>query len=216
MSKRIIVMIASLAVVIGLMASSSSYAWFSTTTSKKQTISVGLVSSVHSAYLADIEAPYHTVIMQGDNLVSLDGRPAMLQLENKSTTDTQLRISIEYTSYRTGVAQTKTYSAGEDDDITVKFAPEKWAKCISSSGICYFYYMGDQYTGETVATADNVPAISSVTGKIPAISSISYNNDISSAYSGKPVNVKVIFESKQANNVTWSAIDSYNVDGINK
>lgn len=216
MSKRVIALVASLAVVIGLMASGSSYAWFSTTTSKKQKISVGLVSSVHSAYLADIEAPYHTVIMQGDNLVSLDGNPAMLQLENKSTTDTQFRISIEYTSYHTGKAQTKNYSAAEDDDITVEFAPEKWAKGISGSGTCYFYYMGDQYNGKTVTSVDSVPAVSSETKTIPAISSIYYNNDVSSVYSGKPVNVKVIFESKQADNVTWSAIDSYNVDGINK
>ncbi len=216
MSKRVIVLIASLAVVIGLMASSSSYAWFSTTTSKRQSITVGLVSSVHSAYLADIDAPYHTVIMQGDNLVNLDGKPAMLQLENKSTTDTQLRISIEYTSYRTGTAQTVVYSASDNDDITVKFAPDKWSKGISGSGTCYFYYMGDSYKGENVGSVDSVPVVSPTVDKIQAISSISYNNDISSAYSGKPVNVKVIFESKQADNVTWSAIDSYIAEGISQ
>lgn len=216
MSKRVILLIASLAAVIGLMASSSSYAWFSTTTSKKQSISVAVVSSVHSAYLADIDAPYHTVIMQGDNLVNLDGKPAMLQLENKSTTDTQLRISIEYTSYHNGVAQTKTYSANEDDDIVVEFAPNSWSKNTNVGGICYFYYMGSEYKSESVGVVDDVPVVSSSVNTIPAISSIYYKDDISSAYSGKPVNVKVIFESKQAENITWSAIDSYDVDGINQ
>lgn len=216
MSKRVILLIASLAAVIGLMTSSSSYAWFSTTTSKKQSISVAVVSSVHSAYLADIEAPYHTIIMQGDNLVNLDGKPAMLQLENKSTTETQLRISIEYTSYRTGVAQTKIYSASDEDDIVVDFAPNTWAKNINGGGICYFYYMGSEYKTENVSGIDNVPAIAPTVNTIPAISSIYYKNDVSSAYSGKPVNVKVIFESKQAENITWSSIDSYDVNGINK
>lgn len=216
MSKRVILLVASLAAVIGLMASSTSYAWFSTTTSKKQSIHVAVVSSVHSAYLADIEAPYHTIIMQGDNLVSLDGKSAMLQLENKSTTDTQLRISIEYTSYHNGVAQTVIYSASEDDDIVVEFAPNKWAKNVNGGGSCYFYYMGSGYDGDTVNVIDDVPAVSASINQIPAISSIYYKNDISSAYSGKPVNVKVIFESKQAGNVTWSAIDSYDVDGINE
>lgn len=216
MSKRVILLIASLAAIIGLMASSSSYAWFSTTTSKKQSISVAIVSSVHSANLADIDAPYHTIIMQGDNLVNLDGKPAMLQLDNKSTTDTQLRISIEYTSYHTGNARTEIYSASDEDDIVVEFAPNKWAKNINGGGNCYFYYMGNEYNGENVSAIDSVPAVAPSIDTIPAISKIYYKNDVSAAYSGKPVNVKVRFESKQAENITWSAIDSYDVSGVNK
>lgn len=214
MSKRIILLISSLAVIVGLMATSGSYAWFATSAGKKQKISVLTVSSVHSSYLADLDAPYHTVVMPGDNLVSLDGNPAMLQLENKSTTDMQLRISVEYTSYKSGSADQVIYSDSDSDDITVEFAQGLWAKHVNTSGTCYFYYMGGAYSGDTLASVDNLPSISPSVINIPAISSISYKDNISSAYSGQPINVKVIFESKQADNITWSAIDAYDVSGI--
>ena len=214
MNKRIILLISSLAVIVGLMATSSSYAWFATSAGKKQSISVLTVSNVHSAYLADLDAPYHTVIMPGDNLVSLDGNSAALQLENKSTADTQLRISVEYTSYQSGSAQQVVYSGSENDDITVEFAPEAWAKNVNTSGVCYYYYMGSNYTGDALATIENLPSISPDIINIPAITSITYKDDISSAYSGQPIRVKVTFESKQADNITWSAIDAYDVSGV--
>ena len=214
MSKRVILLVASLAVVVGLMASSSAYAWFATTAVKSQSISVSVVSSVHSANLTDIDTPSHTVIMQGDNLVSLDGKSAMLQLENKSTTDTQIRISVEYTSYRTGTARQVIYSGSETDDITVDFASDSWSKNVNAAGACYYYYMGSSYNGEELSSVDDVPSIDSAVATISAISSIAYKDTISSAYSGQPVRVRVIFESKQADNITWSAIDSYDVSGI--
>lgn len=216
MSKRVILLIASLAVVVGLMASSSSYAWFTTTAVKSQSINVSVVSSVHSAYLTDIDMPEHIVIMQGDNLVNLDGKSAMLQLENKSTADTQLRVSIEYTNYSSGNARQVIYSANENDDIDVVFAPNSWAKNTNSAGICYFYYVGGEYTSEDLANVNDVPSIDASTGTIPVLSSIAYKNSISSAYSGQPINVKVTFESKQADNITWSVIDSYDVSGVNE
>jgi len=216
MSKRLVLLVSSLAVIVGLMATSTSYAWFTTSAKKKQSISVSVVSSVHSARLADISAPYHTIIMPGDNLVNLDGKSAMLQFENQSTTDMQLRISVEYTSYKNGTEQQVVYTASEDDDIEVEFAQNLWAKNVSSNGTCYFYYMGDEYEGETVSTLNDIPSIDPSVSSIPAISSIAYKNDISSVYSGKPVNIKVIFESKQAENITWSTIDSYDISGVNE
>ena len=215
MNKRILLLVVSLAVVLGLMASSGSFAWFTTTAKKQQSISVSVISSVHSANLADIKAPYHTIIMPGDNLVSLDGKSAMLQLENESTTEMQLRISIEYTSYHDGVARQVIYSASDEDDIVVTFAPSAWSKNINTNGTCYFYYMGTEYSGNTISSVKNVPAIAPSVNSIPAVSSIVYKDNISEAYSGKPVNIKVIFESKQAENITWSAIDSYDASGIN-
>lgn len=216
MSKRIVLLVTSLAVVIGLMAAGTSFAWFTTTTKKKQSISVAVISSVHSAYLADIEAPYHTVIMQGDNLVSLDGKSAMLQLDNKSTTDSQLRISIEYTSYRSGTAQQVKYSATDADDIDVVFAANSWSKNVSANGTSYFYYMGGAYTGPNLQSSNDAYAVSPSIQHIPAISKIAYKDTISDAYQGQPVNVKVVFESKQSDNITWTAIDSYDVSGINQ
>ncbi len=213
MTKRIILFVASLAVILGLMTSSSSFAWFASTTHKNQSISVSLVNSVHAANISDLQAPTGTVIRQGDNLVNLDGRSAVLRLENQSTTDTQIRVSIEYTSYRSGKAEQVIYSASEDDDITVEFASDVWAKSFNIGGVCYFYYMGRDNFIETIEDADGVPSISPSESQIDAITSISYNDDVSYAYSGQKINVKVIFESKQADNITWSEIDSYNVSG---
>ena len=99
MIKRLILYVTSLAVVLGLMVSGSSYAWFASSEKREQSISVSVVSNVLSANLSDLLAPENTIIMQGDNLVNLDGNSATLQLENNSTTDTQVRVSIEYTSY---------------------------------------------------------------------------------------------------------------------
>lgn len=213
MTKRLILFVASLAVILGLMTSSSSFAWFASSTQKSQSISVALVSNIQTAQLADLQAPANTIIVQGDNLINLDGRSAMLQLENQSTTETQLRISIEYTSYRSGKAEQVIYSASEEDDIIVEFASDAWAKNTNVAGITYFYYMGTS-DAESVGNIDEVPSISPDVNKIPAISKIAYKDDISYAYSGQKINVKVIFESKQAENVTWSAIDSYAVSGL--
>ena len=126
----------------------------------------------------------------------------------------QLRICVKYTSYQAGSAEEVTYSGSDTDDIVVEFAPGMWSKHINSSGVCYFYYVGDEYKGDTLTTIDQLPVISPSEINIPAISSISYKDDISAAYSGQPVNVRVIFESKQADKITWSAIDAYDVSGV--
>lgn len=213
MNKRIIALIASLAVVIGLMSAGSSYAWFATSTKKAQSITVSVVSSVHSAHLTDLDGSDDILIMQGDNLVSLDGKDAMLQLQNKSTADTQLRISIEYTSYKSGSAEQVTYSASADDDIVVTFANKKWSKNVNAAGNCYFYYVGDSYQSDTLTSLDNLPSIGMDVSTIEAISSIVYKNSIPYSYSGRKVNLKVTFESKQAENITWSTVDTYGVSG---
>ena len=214
MTKRIILCVASLAVLLGLIASGSSYAWFASSTEKKQSISVSLVSNTYSANISDIQFPAQTVIVQGDNLVNLDGRNAALYIENQSTTETQLRVTVEYTSYRSGRAEQVIYSASEEDDIIVEFASDAWAKNVNIAGVSYYYYVGSSFGSDSVFDTSAVPAIPPSMGRIPVITKIAYKDDVSYAYSGKPINVKVSFESKQAENVTWSAIDTYAVSGL--
>ncbi len=214
MTKRIILYVASLAVILGLIASGSSYAWFASSTEKKQSISVSLVSNTYSANISDIQFPAQTVIVQGDNLVNLDGSNAALYIENQSTTETQLRVTVEYTSYRSGRAEQVIYSASEEDDIIVEFASDAWAKNVNIAGVSYYYYVGSSFGSDSVFDTSAVPAIPPSMGRIPVITKIAYKDDVSYAYSGKPINVKVSFESKQAENVTWSAIDTYAVSGL--
>ncbi len=214
MTKRIIAFVASLAVILGLMNCGSSYAWFVTSFTKEQSISILTVSSVHSAYLTDLESSETNIIMQGDNLISLDGRDAVLKIENKSTTDTQLRISIEYTSYASGLRRQVKYRGDETDDIEVKFANGSWVKNFNAADECLFYYMGEEYHGDkTIDSINDVPSITPQEGIIEAISSIAYKDTISYAYSGQKINVTVKFEMKQADNITWQAIDSYEISG---
>lgn len=209
MVKRLILFATSLAVVLGLMASGTSYAWFAVSTVKNQHISVSVVSNTFSANIADIETEGKTVIMQGDNLVNLDGRSAALHIENKSTTETQLRVSIEYTSYRSGTARQVIYTASEDDDIIVEFADNAWAKNTNAGGECYFYYVGAGNGSKELTEVDSAATVSAYEGKIPVVTKIAYKDDISYAYSGQDINIKVAFESKQAENVTWSSIETY-------
>lgn len=216
MTKRIILYVTSLAVVLGLMVSGSSYAWFASSTQKSQSISVSVVSNVFSAGLSDLIAAEETIIMQGDNLVNLDGNSASLQLENHSTTDTQVRVSIEYTSYSTGSARQVIYSASEEDDIIVEFASDAWANDVNVGGKSYFYYVGSGNGSSAIENIDALPVITTHMGRIPVITKIAYKDDISYAYSGKKINIKVTFESKQAENVTWTSIDTYDVSVLGK
>lgn len=212
MTKRIIAFVASLAVIIGLMNCGTSYAWFVTTLEKKQSISVSVVSASQTAKLTDLDGDGQTIIMPGDNLVNLDGQGAMLRINNGSTADVQIRLLIEYTSYASGRAEQKIYS-GNDDDIDVTFAANKWSKNVNAGGVCYFYYMGDNYSSAEVYDLSLVPAVKSSVSYVDAISSIVYKDSISKAYSGQPVNIKVSFEAKQADNISWSSIDSYQLSG---
>lgn len=212
MTKRIVAFIASLAVIIGLMNCGTSYAWFVTTLEKKQSISVSVVSASQTAKLTDLDSDEQTVIMPGDNLVNLDGQGAMLRINNGSTTDVQIRLSIEYTSYASGRAEQKIYS-GSGDDIDVTFAANKWSKNTNANGTCYFYYMGDKYESENVNDLDSVPSVGTDVSYVDAISSIVYKDSISRAYAGQPVNIKVKFEAKQADNISWDSINSYTFSG---
>ena len=212
MTKRIVAFIASLAVIIGLMNCGTSYAWFVTTLEKKQSISVSVVSASQTAKLTDLDSDEQTVIMPGDNLVNLDGQGAMLRINNGSTTDVQIRLSIEYTSYASGRAEQKIYS-GSGDDIDVTFAANKWSKNTNANGTCYFYYMGDKYESENVNDLDSVPSVGTDVSYVDAISRIVYKDSISRAYAGQPVNIKVKFEAKQADNISWDSINSYTFSG---
>lgn len=212
MTKRIIAFVASLAVLIGLMNCGTSYAWFVTSLEKKQSISVSVISTAQTAKLTDLDSEEKKIILPGDNLVNLDGQGAMLRINNNSTTDVQIRLMIEYTSYASGKAEQKIYS-GSGDDIEVVFAANKWSKNTNASGVCYFYYMGSGYNSSEIYDINSVPAVSSDVSYVDAISSIAYKTGISKAYAGQAVNIKVKFEAKQADNVTWSSIDSYQLYG---
>lgn len=214
MIKRIIALIASLAVVIGLMASQSSYAWFVTAVKKAQNITIAVMSyTSSSAALETLEEDFYgkPCIYPGQNLIKLQGDDAQITMFNNSTIDTQIRVRIEYTSYKNGRAETKVYSNSEDDDLQVEFThPGQWLPYETDmSGYCY-YYVGPDFNATELKSLDDVHVITPDEANVNILSNVSYKNDIdTSLYSGNEVTVNIIFEAKQADYVGWTSLGEY-------
>ncbi len=217
MIKRIIALIASLAVVAGLMASESSYAWFVTAVRKAQRITIGVVSfdSSTAVSLDTLEEDFYgkACIYPGQNLVMVKGDDASLSMYNSSTVDTQIRVRIEYTSYAGGVPKTVTYSGSEDEDLLVEFVnADQWLAYDNGMDGCCYYYVGPDYGKDKLTDLDDVYTIEPDVADVSIIKSICYKESIdANLYSGNEVTVNVIFEAKQADYVGWSSLGEYQV-----
>lgn len=217
MTKRIIALVASLAVVLGLMASHSSYAWFVTAVKRAQRITIGVVSfdSSMAVSLDTLEEDFYgnACIYPGQNLVMLEGDDASLSMYNSSTVDSQIRVRIEYTSFASGSAKNVVYSGDEKDDLEVIFAnPEQWLPYDNGmDGTCY-YYVGPDHNGSKLTDVDDVFTITPDISDVEIIECIRYKESINAnLYSGNEVMVNVIFEAKQADYVGWSSLGEYQV-----
>ena len=217
MTKRIIALVASLAVVLGLMASHSSYAWFVTAVKRAQRITIGVVSydSSMAVSLDTLEEDFYgnACIYPGQNLVMLEGDDASLSMYNSSTVDSQIRVKVEYTSFASGSAKNVVYSGDEKEDLEVVFAnPEQWlAYDNGMDGTCY-YYVGPDYGSSKLTDVDDVYTITPDIADVEIIESIRYKETIdANLYSGNEVTVNVIFEAKQADYVGWSSLGEYQV-----
>ncbi len=217
MIKRIIAFVASLAVIMGIMTSHSSYAWFVTSVKRAQRITIGVVSfdSSSAVSLDTLEEDFYgnACIYPGQNLVMLEGDEASISMYNSSTVDSQIRVRIEYTSFADGVAKEVVYSGSEKDDLQVVFAnPEQWLPYDNGlDGNCY-YYVGPDYGKSTLTSLDDVYTISPDIADVEIIESVCYKESIdANLYSGNEVTVNVIFEAKQADYVGWSSLGEYQV-----
>lgn len=218
MKKRIIAIVASLAVILGLMASQGSYAWFVTSVKRAQRMTIGVVSYDSSAAVSldTYEKDFYgnKCIYPGQNLVNLEGEEASISMYNSSTIDSQIRVRIEYTSYADGVAKTVTYSGEEDEDLQVVFKnPEQWLPFNNGlDGTC-FYYVGPDYNKSVLADTNDVYTITPDISDVSIIESVCYKETINaSLYSGNKVTVNIIFEAKQADYVGWSSLGEFSVD----
>ncbi len=218
MKKRIIALVASLAVILGLLASQSSYAWFVTAVKKAQRITIGVVSFDSSAAVSldTFEQDFYgnECIYPGQNLVSLNGDDASLSMYNSSTINTQIRVKIEYTSFADGVAKQVNYSASENEDLKVEFAhPEQWLPYDDGMDGCCFYYVGPDYGKAALTDVNDAFVVTPDIADVSIIKSICYKDTINAnLYSGNEVKVNVIFEAKQADFVNWSNLGEYNVE----
>lgn len=217
MTKRIIALIASLAVILGLMTSQSSYAWFVTSVKRAQRITIGVVSYDSSAAVSldTLEEDFYgnACIYPGQNLVMLEGDDASISMYNSSTVDSQIRVRVEYTSFSSGSAKNVIYSGSEDEDLEVIFSnPEQWLPYNNGmDGTCY-YYVGPDYNRSALTDVDDVYTITPDIADVEIIESIRYKETIdANLYSGNEVTVNVIFEAKQADYVGWSSLGEYQV-----
>lgn len=221
MKKRIIALIASLAVVAGLMTSQGSGAWFVTAVKRAQNIDIAVINFDSEAeILGTMEADYYgrPCIFPGQNLVVLNGKDATLTMNNNSSIDTQVRVRIEYTSYVNGVAKTVSYSGSADEDLKVEFAnPSQWLPYDNGMDGTSFYYVGPNYGSSTLKNVDDVYSITPAMANLDIIKSVCYDKDLNTTeYSGNEVTVNIIFEAKQADYVGWSALAEYQVNsGVN-
>ena len=218
MKKRIIALIASLAVIAGLMTSQSSYAWFVTAVKRAQRITIGVVSYDSSAAVSldTFEEDFYgnECIYPGQNLVALDGDDASLSMYNSSTIDTQIRVRIEYTSYADGTAKQVIYSGSEDEDLLVEFDnAEQWLAYDDGMDGCCFYYVGPDFGKDTLTNLDDIYTVKPDVADISIIKKVCYKDTINAnLYSGNEVKVNVIFEAKQADYVGWSNLGEYHVE----
>lgn len=221
MKKRIAALIASLAVVIGVMMSQGSGAWFVTAVKRAQNISIAVMTyDSETETLGTLEEDYYgkPCIFPGQNLVLLNDKDATITMNNNSSIDTQIRVKIEYTSYSSGSAKTVVYSGSEDEDLSVEFAnPGQWLSYNNGMDGTYFYYVGPDFGSSVLTDTDNVYSISPAVPSVDIIKGVSYKEDIdTSVYSGSEVTVNIIFEAKQADYVGWSTLAEYKVNsGVN-
>lgn len=216
MKKRIVALVASLAVIAGLMASQGSYAWFVTAVKRAQNITIAVVGFDSAAASLDtLEEDFYgkACIYPGQNLVLLDGKEATLTMYNSSTIDTQVRVKIEYTSYAGGTAKNTVYSGSESDDLAVEFAnSSEWLPFDNGMDGCCYYYVGPDYGSSTLKDLNNVYNVKPDVASLDIINKVYYKSDIDTGlYSGNEVTVNVIFEAKQADYVGWSTLGEYQV-----
>ncbi|MCF7924526.1 MAG: hypothetical protein K9L64_05400 [Candidatus Izimaplasma sp.] len=113
-------------------------------------------------------------------------------ITNNSTIDTQMRLIITYTKIEdTVVLNNHIYTNDITDHLVVNFT-----SAFLYGADSYWYYP-DQTTILPV-------------GQLSIIDSVSYDGDVvSNNYADTPISISIVIQVKQADNVTWAELTSY-------
>ena len=138
-----------------------------------------------------------TIIVPGDNLVA---EPFVIN--NLSPITSQLRVKITYTRFTTVPVEEYVFKNDTDDHLAVTFTSTftftDGDATPDEDDDDYWYYID----------SDEIIAASS--GDINLFSEIYYDGDKTSIdYNGQDVTVSVTVEVKQADNVTWEQLTTY-------
>lgn len=180
-------MIKSLFIIVAVfvLAITVTYAWIAYSESiDGGTVSAGQVDYSYSGAFIDGSE----IIFPNKELLS-----QAISVDNQSTIDTQLRLTINYTLVEE-VTSNKIYKDDVNDDLSVVF------DSLFVLDGDYWYYQATDFSIET-------------TGLIDIISSIYYDgNSASNEYASETVNIQVLIQVKQADNVTWTDLATYDFE----
>ena len=166
-----------------VLAVTITYAWIAYSESLGSgTISVG-----------EIEYTYNGAFINGSETIfpNKELLDSPITVDNQSTIDTQLRLTISYTLIDDLSTTTKVYKDEASDDLAVVFDD------VFLLDGDYWYYQATDYS------------ITS-TGLINLISSVYYDgNAASNEYASQNVEISILMQVKQADNVTWIDLATY-------
>ena len=203
-NKALVISLFSLVVTLVVLAMIAiTYAWFS-----KQLTITNNTYAVGEILYAETLLPEESIwisstapIVPNQDLIAND-----LILDNQSTIPSQLRLQITYSKYDIDhlVEPYTAYYSGINDHIVVSMPSEFVFSDDSGIGTetsFYWYYIDDEFD----IIADS--------GLITFITSLYYSGDYASIdYANKPVAITITIQVKQANNVTWNDLTSYNFE----
>ncbi|HKL47292.1 MAG TPA: hypothetical protein VJ878_01370 [Candidatus Izemoplasmatales bacterium] len=162
------------------------YAWIAYSESiDGGTISAGEIDYTYGGEFNDGSE----IIYPSKNLLS-----TAITVNNQSSIDTQLRLIVTYTLIDDASTTQKIYKDDGNDDLKVVF---------DSTFVVdgdYWYYQALDHSIETM-------------GVLSLISSIYYDgNDSSNEYASQNVDINLLIQVKQADNVSWSELATYDFE----
>ena len=222
MKNKIICLVLSVALLVGLAAANGAYAWFTLSSGG----SLGGVGGKHSfatgnvGYIltGDFSSDFDgtEIVPEDELLASFDSEKNAVDIEkiseypeckmfieSTSSIDTQLRIKVVY-GYgdKTEVA----FDNSETSPLTVEFTdPTLWSY---NGGYLYYGAFDETKQSSAVIPAFDATVEGATPNVIPLFNSIRYSgeNTENNMISGKTLNVKVIFEARQSEFVDWTKV----------
>ena len=227
MKNKIICLVLSVVLLVGLAAANGAYAWFTLSSGG----SLGGVGGEHIIATGNVgymlTGSFSTkfdgteIVPEDELLASFDAEAdatdiakisqypeCKMFIESTSSIDTQLRIKVVY-GY--GDNAEVDFDNSETSPLTVEFTdPTLWSY---NGGYLYYGAFDEESQSSAVIPAFDATAEGATPNVIPLFNSIRYSgeNTESSMISGKEnLEVKVIFEARQSDFVNWELVGEIN------
>ncbi len=223
MKNRIICLVLSLVLIVGLAGANGAYAWFfagsgggagAGGTHWLTTGNVGytLVGDFKEFTSDDADNPIIPIVPEDRLLADLsedkvlaDYENCKMYLSNTSSVDSELRIKVTYGYGKNGAIV--VYDGAETSPLTVEFTNSDLWSYDSANG--YFVFVADIVNPNPVIPAHDAAAENAESFVIPMFNSIRYSgeNTESDMISGESLTVTVTIELRQSQYVDWEAFN---------